>query len=293
MLGTILFFHMVNWILKSRVPPDSLKDDEWKWRNLYVSWIHAVVVSVWTILSMFLYPELFQDPMLHVNYFTYFNVCLPTAYFVYDFLDMLLHGKVLTFWEVTLHHIVVGGMFYYNVHLTAQIGFNVMVLIVEFNSLFLHWRKLLQMTTEPFNSRRYLVMKYLNLISFSVFRFGGIFIITWSIYAFGHQVSTVYWWCISSSVLFMHVLNVVLFRRLLKGDLLRGQNGRRAAAMDTLRRDWANIWNDPKQHAQSCGHSVNTDSVVNNIVPYHVQDSVTNSNVSYHQHAKELKLKED
>ena len=104
MLGTILFFHMVNWILKSRVPPDSLKDDEWKWRNLYVSWIHAVVVSVWTILSMFLYPELFQDPMLHVNYFTYFNVCLPTGYFVYDFLDMLLHGKVLTFWEVTLHH---------------------------------------------------------------------------------------------------------------------------------------------------------------------------------------------
>ena len=50
LLGTILFFQMVNWILKSQGPPKSLKDDEWKWRNLYVSWVHASSVSIWAIL---------------------------------------------------------------------------------------------------------------------------------------------------------------------------------------------------------------------------------------------------
>ena len=163
-------------------------------------------------------------------------------------------------------------MFYYNVHLRAQIGFNVMALIVEFNSLFLHWRKLLQMVAVPYNSRHYLMVKYGNLISFSLFRFGGTFLITWSIYAFGHQMSAVYWWCISFSMLFMNILNVVLFRRLFMGDVLRGQDGKRAAAIDTFCRDWANILNDPEQqHPHSNGYA-KVDSVANNNVPYHVKD---------------------
>lgn len=47
---TVLFFQFANWIIRSQGPPKSLRVDEWKWRNLYVSWIHALIVSLWTLL---------------------------------------------------------------------------------------------------------------------------------------------------------------------------------------------------------------------------------------------------
>ena len=251
LLGTILFFQLVNLILKIRGPPNSLKNEEWKWRNIYVSWLHALTVSVWALLSMTMYPELFHDPMHHINLFTYFNACWPTGYFMYDFLDMLLNGKLVSSWEVTLHHIVVGGMFYWDVHYREKIGFIVMAMMIEFNSVFLHWRKLLQMVGVAYNSRHYLIIKYLNLVTF-VFRFGGVFLITGSIYVFGDQVTAIYWWGISFAMLFMNILNVILFRRLFRSDILRGADGRRASVMDTLRGDWANIVNNSSRCEHSC-----------------------------------------
>ena len=36
------------------------------------------------------------------------NVCyLCTGYFLYDFLDLILNGKMISMWEVQLHHVAV------------------------------------------------------------------------------------------------------------------------------------------------------------------------------------------
>ena len=45
----VLFWQFVNWIIKSVGPPKSLRDDEWKWRNLTISWLHALACVVWTV----------------------------------------------------------------------------------------------------------------------------------------------------------------------------------------------------------------------------------------------------
>ena len=45
----VLFFQFINWIIKSVGPPKSLRDDEWKWRNLAISWLHALACVVWIV----------------------------------------------------------------------------------------------------------------------------------------------------------------------------------------------------------------------------------------------------
>ena len=46
----VLLFQFVNWVIKSVGPPKSLRDDgEWKWRNLTISWLHALVCVAWSV----------------------------------------------------------------------------------------------------------------------------------------------------------------------------------------------------------------------------------------------------
>ena len=167
----IVFFQILNRIIKFKGPPAELKEVEWKWRNLYVSWVHGILVVTWALMCVILYPEMFQDLFSHINYFTYFCVCFSTGYFTYDLLDSVANGNVISNWEVTLHHLANGSVFYYNVLIKSHIGFNIIAFFLEFNSIFLHWRKLLQMVSEPYTSRRYLAVKHLNLLTFLIFRY--------------------------------------------------------------------------------------------------------------------------
>ncbi|KAH9525450.1 TLC domain-containing protein 2 [Bulinus truncatus] len=220
-IGTISFFNFVNWVVKFIGPPKTLNDEEWKWRNLYVSWVHALITSIWTLSCMFLYPEMFSSLLQHVNYVTYFCVCFGTGYFFYDFLDLILNNKFFIMWEVVVHHIAVASMFYYNVHIRAHIGFNIIALSVEVNSFFLHWRKLLQMVKTPYDSPKYVTIKYLNLGTFVVFRGVPLSMITYCCFIWRNKVSTMYYIGICMSIFVMDVLNVILFWRLLKSDVLR------------------------------------------------------------------------
>ncbi|GFR72571.1 TLC domain-containing protein 2-like [Elysia marginata] len=221
-LLSLLFFQFVNWCLKSHGPPKSLKDDEWKWRNLWVSWFHALITSVWVLTSFYRFPEVFADVILHVNYYTFFCACFATGYFTYDLLDVVINNKARAMWEVVIHHIMVAGMLYYNVYLKAQIGFSLIAMTVEVNSIFLHWRKLYQMTQVPFSSFKYAVVKYLNLVSFALFRLFPLAYITYTLFTMYHRVSLVYYVLIFVTMACMDLLNAVLFWRLVKSDILRG-----------------------------------------------------------------------
>ncbi|CAL1544591.1 unnamed protein product, partial [Lymnaea stagnalis] len=152
-------------MVKSIGRPSSVRtEDEWKWRNLFVSWIHSCLSATWVLMCMLVYPVFLNDLIHHVNYFTYFCTCFGTGYFMYDFLDLLRNKKMKVFWQVAVHHVAVVSIFFYNIAIRAQIGFTLIALSVEVNSVFLHWRKLLQMLKTPFDSPKYVVIKHLNLL---------------------------------------------------------------------------------------------------------------------------------
>ena len=219
-LMSFIFFQMLNFFLKWYGPPKSLKDDVWMWRNLFVSQMHSTCSSIFISLSILLYPELLASPMEHMNRFTYFTVALTAGYFCYDFLDIFLNGKQILFKEVIGHHIICIGISYYNMCIKSMIGFNIIAMVPEINSVFLHWRKLLKMNQTPINSLKYKVIKYLNLFTFVLFRLGSCIYVTVCIYYYTPRLSWFYLIMICCVFFFIDGMNVVLFWRVFKSDIL-------------------------------------------------------------------------
>ncbi|KAL4224010.1 TLC domain-containing protein 1 [Mactra antiquata] len=220
-IGTIISFSLANWVVSRIGPPSVVKGDEWRWNNLVISWVHAAICGTWDILCFVVYPELMDDLVHHINYFTYLMVAFSTGYFVYDFLDLAFNGKLVSNWEVTLHHIAVASMFWYNFHCKMCIAYNVIALMAEINSFFLHSRKLLHMLKFKFENQFYLSVCLVNLISFLLCRGLSLYKISYGMFTDYDNVPVVYFRCLSLSIFVMNVINPVLFWRLFKNDILR------------------------------------------------------------------------
>ncbi|KAH3887339.1 TLC domain-containing protein 2-like [Dreissena polymorpha] len=172
-VASIAVFSVLNVVITFIGPPAVVQEESWRWNNLLISWIHGAIVGTWDILCLVLYPEMFDDLLHHINYFTYLMVAFSTGYFVYDFLDLLIKRQLFSCWEVTLHHIAVTSMFWYNFHCRMCIGYNVVALMAEINSFFLHSRKLLHMLKFEFTNNFYRAVCYVNLLTFSSSVAGG------------------------------------------------------------------------------------------------------------------------
>lgn len=49
--STIIIFHSLNKLVARYVgTPKSVKEDPWRWRNLFISWIHGMICGTWNIL---------------------------------------------------------------------------------------------------------------------------------------------------------------------------------------------------------------------------------------------------
>lgn len=152
-------------------------------------------------------------------------------------------------------------MFYYNIHIKSQIAFNIVALTVEINSVFLHWRKLLQMAKISFDSPKYLLVKYINLISFVIFRGGPLVTISICCIIWRHKVSMTYLLGITLTTFLMDILNLILFWRLFKSDILRGSRGVDSrSACSARKRDRASLSNHGGSHV-ILGSSISADAV--------------------------------
>nr|CAH8829759.1 unnamed protein product [Trichobilharzia regenti] len=221
---SIIFFSFLDYVLRGVHPPIVVECKGalavWKWRNMIISWFHAVVIGTWDILCFYYYPELLDNPVDHVVPFTYFMVALSTGYFYYDFLDMIAHRQVFKMWELTLHHISVLGAFTYNVLTVRYIAYTVIALLAEVNSIFLHTRKLMQMhKLHPMSTPRRLTA-VVNLITFAGCRGFALFRITYGMYMTPDKMSPFYTALLMTSMIIMNVLNPILFYILLRNDFL-------------------------------------------------------------------------
>lgn len=49
--STIIVFHSLNNLVARYVgTPKSVRNDPWRWRNLFISWIHGMICGSWNIL---------------------------------------------------------------------------------------------------------------------------------------------------------------------------------------------------------------------------------------------------
>jgi hypothetical protein len=112
-------------------------------------------------------------------------------------------------------------MFWYNFHFRICIGYNVVALLAEINSFFLHSRKLLQMCQVGFDTRLYKAVAYINLVTFPLCRMTSNGRILYGMLTEAHRVPTIYFFVLCFSMIIMTGINIILFWRLFQTDILR------------------------------------------------------------------------
>lgn len=115
----------------------------------------------------------------------------------------------------------VAGIFFYNVVKCRCIAYNVIALLAEVNSIFLHARKLLQMSGSEFRGWLYRANAAANLASFVPCRFGGLAWILYGMTQWNDRVSPVYLYLLGAAIFVLWVTNTILYWRLISSDMLR------------------------------------------------------------------------
>jgi len=83
---SVVFFQSLNQFLLQFGSPTSVRIDEmWKWRNLFVSWVHAVIVGTWD-LSWLVWCMLFMRTSIKTS-------TVPKFWTVTKMLNAVLKGS--------------------------------------------------------------------------------------------------------------------------------------------------------------------------------------------------------
>lgn len=143
---------------------------------------------------------------------------MSVGYFVYDMLDMIVCQRTRQSVELVGHHAVIITCYLVAVTTKLYVGYAVVGLLVELNSIFLHLRQLLQICAFRRNNGFYRFNSLLNLGTFIVFRISLLAWMTRWIVINKDYVPLVFYSMGSIGLAIMTLMNITLFYRLLRSD---------------------------------------------------------------------------
>ncbi|CAL8090955.1 unnamed protein product [Orchesella dallaii] len=190
----------------------------WKWVNTANSLIHSFFTGFGALVCVYFHPRVAENVVSTYSDFSHRLVCYSVGYFIFDFLDMLMNHRKRSSYELMLHHVFVLSCFILSIVTRYYLAFTIISLVVEVNSIFLHWRQLLIITRTPKTTLYYRTVSVVNLITFVMFRIVTLgwmtrwmalnrILVNAAPYAVG---------CVSIAVLML--MSMILFVRLLKAD---------------------------------------------------------------------------
>ncbi|XP_061538597.1 TLC domain-containing protein 2 [Phycodurus eques] len=218
--GSYGFFRFINTGVDRLPVPEAARRNTFKWRNISTSFVHSLVTAIWAVLCFFLKPEMAEDLIETHSVFSHALVSFSIGYFIYDLFDMVTYQKLSQFWELALHHIVVITCFGLSVLTYRYVGFAVVALVVEINSVFLHLRQILRMANQA-ASTVYRVNSMINLGTYVVFRINTLAWMTRWLVLNRDKVPLLAYTLGSVGLAIMTVMNIILFYRLLRSDFLK------------------------------------------------------------------------
>ncbi|XP_030192909.1 TLC domain-containing protein 2 [Gadus morhua] len=218
--GSAVFFRLVNNAFGQLPMPESACKNAWRWRNICTSFVHSIITGIWAVLCFFLHPQMAEDLIETHSVFSHALVSVSIGYFIYDFFDMVVHQKLSQSWELLFHHVVVITCFGISVLSFRFVGFAVVALLVEINSVFLHLRQMLRMA-DLASGTPYRVNSIVNLGTYVVFRINTLAWMTRWLVLNRDNVPLVSYTVGSVGMAIMTAMNIVLFCRLLRSDFLK------------------------------------------------------------------------
>ncbi|XP_047247499.1 TLC domain-containing protein 2 [Girardinichthys multiradiatus] len=218
--SSVVFFRLVNAGIGRLHIPESASRNSWKWRNISTSSVHSFITAIWAVLCFFRHPQMAEDLIETHSVFSHALVSFSIGYFIYDFLDMVCNQKLIQSWELLFHHIVVITCFGLSVVSSRYVGFAVVALLVEINSVFLHLRQILRMASMA-TGTFYRVNSIINLGTYVIFRINTLAWMTRWLVLNRDKVPLVAYTLGSVGMAIMTVMNIILFCRLLRSDFLK------------------------------------------------------------------------
>ncbi|XP_046876886.1 TLC domain-containing protein 2-like [Hypomesus transpacificus] len=217
-------FRLLNTLVKHLPVPEPARRKVWIWRNTFTSLVHSSLTGTWAVLCFYQNPRMAEDLISSHSLFSHALISVSTGYFVYDLLDMALNQRLSRSWEMLLHHYMVISCFSLPLLTRLYVGFAVVSLLVEVNSVFLHTRQLLRLA-RPRDAAgsppvAYRVTVLLNLGTFAVFR---VCTLGWMTRWFSRQRGGLPGFTLMLGSLGLGlstILNTLLLYRLLRSDLL-------------------------------------------------------------------------
>ncbi|XP_003469726.1 TLC domain-containing protein 2 [Cavia porcellus] len=162
-------FRGLHWGLKLLPTPGSTAHDRWKWRNHCVSLMHSLLTAAGSLLGLSLYPQMTSDPIHGHPFWALVLVAVSAGYFLADSADLLWNQTLGQTWDLLCHHLVVVCCFGFVILSGHYVGFSVISLLVEVNSVCLHLRILL-LNSHQVPSMAFSVTSLASLTTLVLFR---------------------------------------------------------------------------------------------------------------------------
>ncbi|XP_063221074.1 TLC domain-containing protein 2-like [Bacillus rossius redtenbacheri] len=234
-VSTVAFI-TTNLLLRSVVPQSArnTKQQEWKWRNTANSFLHSVITGIWACGCFWQSPEIRENLISIYTESSHHLLSVSVGYFIYDLLDIGLNHRKRSSYELMVHHIVVILCFGLAVSTRYYLGYGLMALLVEMNSIFLHVRQLLLIQGVPRGHLLYRLNSLFCLGTFVVFRIATLGWMTrWLVFV-RNQLTTTAFTMGSLAMPIILVMNIVLFLRILNADYCGKRSSRDCSYVQQL-----------------------------------------------------------
>ena len=234
-ISTFTFFYICNKLVINKLPKpkeyiESAKNEEQKlyrvkrWKNIVVSFIHAVITSIGGLYVLNKYSELIENMIeAHVPE-VYIVNCFVFTYFFYDTVDNLKNNRTRKTYEMMIHHAVVLICYFIQFVIKRYLGCITIILLLEVNSVFLHLRHILLHYNVNKKSIMYQVTAFLNVITLIFFRLCVIiWMLRWVSYNY-HLLQAFVLYISTTGLLIFLVMNTILLYRVIVSDYLKPNN---------------------------------------------------------------------
>jgi len=222
------FFALTHFLLKLTTPSSALNttSQTWKWRNTANSLIHSMLTGIWALLSFYWHPQMTKDLIGTYSTSSHLLVSVSVGYFIYDFMDMALYHRKRSSYELMIHHFCVILCFGLAELTRLYVGFAVVALLVEVNSVFLHTRQLLIIQGFSRAHSGYRLNSLVNVGTFLIFRILTLGWMTRWLVVHRDKVPFFAYTMGSIALAVIVLMNIVLFFRILHVDFInkKGRN---------------------------------------------------------------------
>ncbi|XP_065185196.1 TLC domain-containing protein 2-like [Sycon ciliatum] len=223
----LFFFASSLLVSKTSMFECPAKGQEWVWKNRWISWQHAAMISVLTLYSFFsCVSEFWHDTLVMVDYHSFMmqlTLAVSIGYFLHDLTDNLVYtfNGSLEGIAVLAHHLVAIIMFGIFTWMDHYCCFIMLAIATEVNSVFLHQRKLLQLAGYEITDQVYIVNNVVNVVTFLVFRVGGQLYMKYLIVLVVPFTNPMFWGPGLAAMVSLQIVNVALANSLFVSDVKR------------------------------------------------------------------------